>query len=433
MDWAISFVAIFERNFMSSVTGLILIVDDTPTNLEVLSAALGDAGFDVAIATDGERALQRVDRRLPDLILLDVMMPGINGFETCRRLKANPRTCEVPIIFMTALTDADSRIQALELGAVDYITKPFHEREVLARVRTHLQLYQFTQSLTAQVAEKTAELQASQLQLIQNEKMSTLGNLVAGIAHEINNPIGCIVGNVNALQEAIADLFSALDLYHATFPDPGAKVETELAALDLDYLRKDLPQLIQAMRDSSDRITTISKSLRTFSRTDQDCKQSFNLNEGIDSTLLILRHRFRANEQRPEIRVILNYGELPLLECFPGQLNQVFMNLLANAIDAIDESNPEEPYSDITNQITICTVREENYIKVAIADNAKGMSEEVKARIFDQQFTTKAVGKGTGLGLAISQQIIVEKHGGTIHVTSAIGQGSEFVVTLPLS
>jgi signal transduction histidine kinase len=420
---------------MSTLTGLVLIVDDTPTNLEVISEALSDAGFDVAIAISGDRALQQVERRLPDLILLDVMMPGIDGFETCRRLKASDRTRHIPIIFMTALCDADSKIKALELGAIDYIAKPFHEKEVLARVSTHLKLHQITQSLAQQVAQTTAELQTSQLQLIQNEKMSALGNLVAGVAHEINNPVGCIVGNVGAVRDSIQDLFSIIDLYQAKFPEPGAEIEEELEAIDLEYLRQDLPKLVRAMQDGGNRIKSISKSLRTFSRADTDAQQSFDIHEGIDSTVLILRHRLKANEHRPEIGVVTQYGDLPLVNCFPGQLNQVFMNILANAIDALEESNQEQSFAEIKAQpncITITTAVEQNYVTITIADNGTGMPEEIRERIFDQQFTTKQVGKGTGLGLAIAQQIINEKHGGQISVHSTIGKGTEFVIQLPL-
>jgi signal transduction histidine kinase len=247
-----------------------------------------------------------------------MMMPGIDGFETCRRLKAQPRTCQIPIIFMTALSDTDSIVQALDLGAVDYIAKPFHEKEVIARVRTHLQLHYLTQTLVTQVAEKTAELQASQLQLIQNEKMSALGNLVAGVAHEINHPISCIVGNVSAVQESINDLFDVIDLYRQHFPNANPDIEAKLEEIDLEYLRDDLPKLIRAMEGGSDRIKSISHSLRTFSRADTAAKQVFNLHQGIDSTILILRHRLKANEHRPEIEVVTDYGDLPAVECFPG-------------------------------------------------------------------------------------------------------------------
>jgi signal transduction histidine kinase len=420
----------------SSLTGLILIVDDTPTNLEVISEALSDAGFDVAIATSGERALQLLERRLPDLILLDVMMPGIDGFETCRRIKANRHTCDIPIIFMTALSDTDSKVQALDLGAVDYIAKPFHEKEVIARVRTHLQLHQLTQHLTEQVAQRTAELQTSQLQLIQSEKMSALGNLVAGVAHEINNPVGCIVGNVGAVQEHISDLLGLIDLYHEQFPQPGEKITEARQTIDLNYVREDLPKLIKAMKDGGHRIKSISESLRTFSRTDSDQKQTFNLHQGIDSTLLILRHRLKANERRPNIEVITDYGPIPEIDCFPGQINQVFMNLLANAIDALDEFSQGRSYAELQakpNQITIRTLMAAEQVTVIIADNGSGIPDATKARIFEHLFTTKQVGKGTGLGLAIAQQIIVEKHGGRIEVQSEPGQGAQFWIHLPLN
>jgi two-component system, NtrC family, sensor kinase len=287
----------------------------------------------------------------------------------------------------------------------------------------------------AEVARTSAELQASQVQMVQSEKMSALGNLVAGVAHEINNPIACVIGNVEAIEQSIKDLFYIIDLYAQRLPKPDAELKQELEEIDLDYLREDLPKLLQSMQDGGDRVKSISKSLRAFSRADTDTKYSFNIHEGIDSTVLILRHRLKANTEHPEIQIIKNYGSLPNIQCFPGQLNQVFMNILANAIDALEESNQGRSFAAIVEQpntITICTSVEEHGVRISIADNGPGIPESVKDRIFEQSFTTKAVGKGTGLGLAIAHQIVVEKHGGSLEVQSTAGQGTEFCLRLPM-
>ena len=215
---------------------------------------------------------------------------------------------------------------------------------MLARVKTHLQLRRLTKNLEQQVAQRTSELnralqalQSSQLQLVQSEKMSALGNLVAGIAHEINNPLGFVNGNVNHIEEYTKDLLGLLDLYQQHYPQPIDAIQAEEEAIDLDYLREDLPKLIRSTQEGIKRITNISTSLRTFSRADSDRPIPFNLHDGIDSTLLILKHRLKANQTRPEIEVITNYGLIPKVECFAGQLNQVFMNILSNAIDALED------------------------------------------------------------------------------------------------
>jgi DNA-binding response OmpR family regulator len=251
------------------LTGLVLIVDDAPTNLEVISAALEAVGLEIAIALSGEQALEQLQYSQPDLILLDVMMPGMDGFEVCQRLKQVPATQTIPVIFMTALADIDHKIKGLELGAVDYITKPFQEKEVLVRVKTQLQLGQLTKQLEQQVHDRTQklsqalnQLQASQVQLIQSEKMSALGNLVAEVAHEINNPVGFLSGNIQPALDYIQDLFSLIGLYQATFPDPGEVIQEKIEEIDLDYICTDLPNLIQSMNLGVERIQDLSKSLR---------------------------------------------------------------------------------------------------------------------------------------------------------------------------
>ncbi|MEG4571435.1 AAA family ATPase [Microcoleus sp. N3A4] len=283
---------------------------------------------------------------------------------------------------------------------------------------------------------KQAELalQQSQLQIIQSEKMSALGNLVAGVAHEMNNPLGFIAASLEQTKPSVADLTEHLKLYQETFPNKSEEILDHAESIDLEYTLEDLPTMLDSMTMACHRLKNISTSLRTFSRADRDYKVPFNIHEGIDSTLLILKHRLKANEQRPAIEVIANYGKLPQIECFPGQLNQVFMNILANAIDALDESNIGQTFAEIKanpNCITITTSSENNLVKIAIEDNGKGMTEEVKQKIFDHLFTTKGVGKGTGLGLAIAKSIVLEKHGGSIHVKSTPGVGTEFIISLP--
>ncbi|MDJ1185247.1 trifunctional serine/threonine-protein kinase/ATP-binding protein/sensor histidine kinase [Roseofilum casamattae] len=295
---------------------------------------------------------------------------------------------------------------------------------------TNARLYQ-------QAQQALADLQETQLQLVQNEKMATLGNLVAGVAHEINNPVSFIAGNVEAAQEHLQDLLDILALYQDN-TSISESVSEEIEDLDPEFITEDFPKLIASMEEGCDRIRNISTSLRTFCRTDTSQKIEFNLHDGIDSTLLILKYRLKANDHRPAITIVKNYSELPQVQCYPGQLNQVFMNLLANAIDALDESNEGKTFAEIEKQPNCITIgtelsRDTRSAIVKITDNGMGMPEEVKTKIFQQGFTTKGVGKGTGLGMAIAQQIVIEKHGGEILCHSELNQGTEFIISLPLS
>lgn len=436
----------------ANTENIILIVDDSPTNLTILVDFLKDVGFITLVSKNGQDAINNLELVIPDLILLDVMMPGLDGFETCRKIKANPKYQNIPVIFMTALSDIGNKVKGLSLGAVDYITKPFQQEEVIARINLQLKLRYLTRelaeknaelselnaSLEQKVEERTEELQKAQSQLLLSDKMSSLGQLVAGIAHEINNPVSFIAGNLNHAKNYAEELIDLIKLYQKYHPSPAPEIIERIKSIELDYLIEDFLQLIVSMEEGTNRITEISQSMRTFSRTDCDRKVKFNIHEGIDSTLLILKHRLKSNQQRPAIEIVKEYGDFPEIDCYPGQLNQVFMNVLSNAVDAVEESNLGRSFADIQanpNQISIITelMQDNTQVNIRIKDNGVGINPEVQDKIFDYLFTTKQVGKGTGLGLSIVRQIIEDKHGGAIDCISKPGYGTEFVISLPFS
>ncbi|MGB7426628.1 MAG: ATP-binding protein, partial [Microcoleaceae cyanobacterium] len=289
-------------------------------------------------------------------------------------------------------------------------------------------LYQKSQDYAKQLEQSLKDLQEAQVQLVQSEKMSALGEMMAGIAHEINNPVGFIGGNITHAEEYLSDLIEHLNLSKKYCLEYYPEIAEHAEEIDLDYLLEDLPELISSMKTGVERIRNISTSMRTFSRSDTIQKVEFNLHEGIDSTLLILKHRLKANDKRSEINVIKNYSDLPQIWGFPGQLNQVFMNLIANAIDVFDETqNIENPQIMITTELT----EDKKQVLIKIKDNGLGMTDEVQQKIFEHLFTTKAVGKGTGLGLSISRQIVEDKHGGSLKCYSQLGKGTEFIITIP--
>ncbi len=285
-----------------------------------------------------------------------------------------------------------------------------------------------------QLAQTLKELQETQFHLIQSEKMSSLGQMVAGIAHEINNPVNFIHGNLTHVKEYTHNLLTLVELYNEELGSPSEKIEDYSENIDLEFMIEDLPKILNSMKIGTERIREIVLSLRNFSRIDEADMKSVDIHEGIDSTLLLLENKLKAKPGHSEIKIVKNYSDLPLVECYPGQLNQVFMNIINNAIDAIDEYRDQADLANknVPSTITIRTeLSELGYVTIGIGDNGPGISAEVQNRLFDPFFTTKPVGKGTGLGLSISYQIIVQKHGGKLSCLSAIGQGTEFLIEIP--
>jgi len=543
----------------------ILIVDDTPANIALLVDYLEDNGFRVAVAQDGAEGLQRAEFTEPDLILLDVMMPGMDGFETCRRLKAAPKTREIPVIFMTALTDAGEKVNAFGVGAVDYVTKPFDIEEVLARVKTHLSLRAMRRQLQTQnillqqeiavrleaeralrltqfsvdratfavvwitpdgsvayaneaacallnytreeflklsmadveegvtaenwwenwayikgrrhytnetrvrardgailpieatmnylafdgreyaiayvrdvserkraeqtlnesyrkLKESNRRLEEMYQQLLQSEKLASIGQLAAGVAHEVNNPIAFVHANLSTLQDYVNGLLQLIATYERAEPllagrdETLAEFERLRRQIDFPHLRADVRELLEESQDGVQRVRRIVQDLKDFSRVGEVERQTFDLHAGLDSTLNIVRH-----ELKQKAEVIKQYGELPAIEGVPAQVNQVLLNLLVNAAQAIESDG----------RIVIRTSHEDDWVWVEIEDNGRGIPADNMTRIFEPFFTTKPVGMGTGLGLSLSYGIVTQ-HGGRIEVASQVGSGSTFRVWLPL-
>ena len=310
-----------------------------------------------------------------------------------------------------------------------------------ARLYTELEdrVQERTQALNQkndQLQTTLKELHRTQTQMVQSEKMSALGQLVAGIAHEINNPVSFIHGNLDHIHQHTEDLLYLLSAYESHYPNPSKSLQAELETVELNFLKQDLDSILKSMKVGSERIREIVLSLRNFARLDESEYKAVNLQVGIDNTLMILQHRLKASAERPGIEIVKQYGDLPLVECYAREINQVFMNLILNAIDALEESNRGRSFQEIStnpNRIWISTVlTEQNQVQIIIADNGIGIPEKIRSRLFDPFFTTKPVGKGTGLGLSISYQIITEKHGGKLWCDSTPEGETRFAIAIPV-
>ena len=411
----------------------ILVVDD---ELELerlikqrLRKNIRDKQIELIFARNGKEALEKLqsDRHI-DMVLTDINMPEMDGLTLLSKLRDVDENLKAVVI--SAYGDMKNIRTAMNSGAFDFVTKPINFDDLTITINKTL-------TYVKEVRETLNQLQQTQLQLIQHEKMAALGQLMAGVGHEINNPLSYITGYIDLSNEAVQHLIHHLRLYQEKFPNPGVEIEQDAENIDLEYFLKNLPKMLSGMQIGTERLIEISKSLRTFSRADTDSKVLANIHEGLDSTLMILQYRLKGKDNRPEIQVIKNYGNIPTVKCYLGQLNQVFMNILANAIDACEDSNQGRTFDEIQakpNTITLTTeVTQDNQsVLIEIKDNGRGMSEEVKSRIFDQLFTTKPVGKGTGLGLSISRHIVVEAHGGSLTCNTVLGEGTEFAIAIPI-
>jgi signal transduction histidine kinase len=331
----------------------------------------------------------------------------------------------------------DSEVELLE-AVVNQLAIAIDQAELYAQ--THAAALA-AQTQAQQLSEALHNLKQTQAQLVQSEKMSSLGQMVAGVAHEINNPVNFIYGNITYAKSYIADILSVLNLYQKLYPKPIKELDELLEEVDIEFINEDLPRILSSMEMGADRIHQIVLSLRNFSRLDEADKKFVDIHEGIENTLLILHSRLKSKGNNSGIEVIKKYGDIPKIECYAGQMNQVFMNILSNAIDTLE--NKPEPRTIMINtelvdgegqplEAVLKSYPRPANLWVKIKDNGPGMTEDVKRRLFDPFFTTKPVGKGTGLGLSISYQIVVEKHGGKLQCFSEVGKGSEFVISIPV-
>jgi signal transduction histidine kinase len=408
----------------------VLVVDDELVSRKTLQKLMESIGECQAVAC-GEDALEAVGQaNLPDLILLDLLMPGIDGYEVCEQLKADPRTKDIPVIFLSAQTKVEDKTRGFELGAVDYVTKPFHKEEVKARVQTHLSIKKMREELLAknvvlneqldEIQEKTDQLRQKDLQLIEMDRAAGIGTLAAGIAHEINNPLSFIKSSVGFLKKSLDKMVGAVR-YWDDKPVEEALLkgyQEHLAEINFDHVSTSLDKKFTSIQNGITRIMKIVDSLKVFSKLDTEDIAKVAINQSIEEVIEILNI-----QESKEVEFVKEFGETPLIECYPKDINQCLLHVIKNALDSLDT----------TGTIKIVTSHDagEEMISIRITDNGKGMSPETLQQAFTPFFTTKPVGSGTGVGLSLTERII-KRHGGRIDISSKEGEGTTVTITLPV-
>lgn len=400
----------------------LLVVEDDPIQAMLLKYCLQEEPYRTIFVEDGQTALDRIRDDKPDLVLCDWIMPGMSGIEVCKKIKSNPDFASTIFILLTGKSSLEDQVFGLESGADDFLNKPIEKNQLLARIHAGLRQKQLYKKLQA----TNEELKATQAQLIQTKKMSSLSKVVAGIAHEINNPIGFIHGNIRHAQGYFADILTLVELYQQAYPEPPKEVTSFIKKIELEYIVEDMPQILKSMENGSARVRDIIKSLRTFAGLDETSMKSVSLLECMDNTLALVDLQLQGNG----IQVVRQYSELPVILCNFRDINQAFMNIFTNAIDAIKDKQQADPAFQGCIQIVTMQPRP-NLINISIMDNGDGVDADAFEKIFDPFFTTKDVGDGMGLGLSVAYQII-QDHQGQLFCNSYPQAGAEFVISLPV-
>ena len=409
---------------------ILAIIGDAVT-VEVVQELLGREGHQVRVAPDGKEGLDLAREFSPDVIICDGTSPQINFLELCRLVKADR---ELARVYFILLTTADGFEESQELDAPfdDFLFKPIVKQELLGRVRASKR----ARELRAQLALTQQELELSRDRILQSEKMSSLGELVSGIAHEINNPITFIYSNLTHVRSYATDLIELLRLYQKELVNPGSEILQKQQDMDVEFVLDDLLKIVSSIRTGSDRIRQLILSLQDFSRSDRSGWQLFDVSDGLENTLLLLQHRLPAREGRRDIKVMKEFGNLPQIECYAGLLNQAFLNIINHVIDALEDSAQElEELESIQFKpvILISTqVVDAQRIRIEIADNDMAISKDITAQISDPFLVAKPAEPTIPLGLALSYRIIVEQHKGELKYFSEPGKGTIFRIEIPL-